>query len=158
MENNYKTIEFLSYIRNPLSEHSLTILYDANKVRYDRCQLYSDFVCSLLMIVFDTYMGDDFTNEEQRINHFNWCWDKNISNFKEEQIEFKSIIELKDYFKEFLVEVFYNVDGKESKPYIKENLISLWEFIFFFKKPKSQSDVDSFIEIYSIFDKSLKKD
>ena len=157
MENNYKTIEFLSYIRNPLSEHSLAILYDANKVRYDRCQLYSDFVCSLLMVVFDTYMGDEFTNEEQRIKHFNWCWDKNINNFKEEGIEFKSIIELKDYFKEFLIEVFYNIDEKESKPYIKENLISLWEFIFDFKKPKSQSDVDSFIEVYSIFDKSLKK-
>jgi hypothetical protein len=157
MGNRDKTLDFLSYIKNNLSEHTLIMLYDANKVRFDKCQLYSDFVCSLLLIVFDTYMGDEYTDKEQRISHFNWCWDKNISNFKEEGIIFKSIVELKDYFKEFLIEVYYNIEDKESKPYISENLISLWEYLFDYKKPKSQSDVDSFIEIYNIFEKSLKK-
>jgi hypothetical protein len=157
MGNRDKTLDFLSYIKNNLSEHTLIMLYDANKVRFDKCQLYSDFVCSLLLIVFDTYMGDEYTDKEQRISHFNWCWDKNISNFKEEGIVFKSIVELKDYFKEFLIEVYYNIEDKESKPYISENLISLWEYLFDYKKPKSQADVDSFIEIYNIFEKSLKK-
>jgi len=157
MGNRDKTLDFLSYIKNNLSEHTLIMLYDANKVRFDKCQIYSDFVCSLLLIVFDTYMGDEYTDKEQRISHFNWCWDKNISNFKEEGIIFKSIVELKDYFKEFLIEVYYNIEDKESKPYISENLISLWEYLFDYKKPKSQSDVDSFIEIYNIFEKSLKK-
>ena len=157
MGNRDKTLDFLSYIKNNLSEHTLIMLYDANKVRFDRCQLYSDFVCSLLLIVFDTYMGDEYTDKEQRITHFNWCWDKNINNFKEENIIFKSIEELKDYFKEFLVEVYYNIEDKDSKPYISENLISLWEYLFDYKKPKSQADVDSFIEIYNIFEKSLKK-
>jgi hypothetical protein len=157
MGNRDKTLDFLSYIKNNLSEHTLIMLYDANKVRFDKCQLYSDFVCSLLLIVFDTYMGDEYTDKEQRVSHFNWCWDKNISNFKEEGIIFKSIVELKDYFKEFLIEVYYNIEDKESKPYISENLISLWEYLFDYKKPKSQSDVDSFIEIYNIFEKSLKK-
>lgn len=157
MGNRDKTLDFLSYIKNNLSEHTLIMLYDANKVRFDRCQLYSDFVCSLLLIVFDTYMGDEYTDKEQRVTHFNWCWDKNINNFKEENIIFKSIEELKDYFKEFLVEVYYNIEDKDSKPYISENLISLWEYLFDYKKPKSQADVDSFIEIYNIFEKSLKK-
>jgi hypothetical protein len=157
MGNRDKTLDFLSYIKNNLSEHTLIMLYDANKVRFDRCQLYSDFVCSLLLIVFDTYMGDEYTDKEQRITHFNWCWDKNINNFKEENIIFKSIEELKDYFKEFLIEVYYNIEDKDSKPYISENLISLWEYLFDYKKPKSQADVDSFIEIYNIFEKSLKK-
>jgi hypothetical protein len=109
------------------------------------------------MLVFDTYLGDVITTEKQQIEHFNWCWDKNISNFKEEGIEFKSINELQSYFKEFMVEVFYAIEDKDDKPYINENLISLWEYIFDYKKPKSRSDIDSFIEIYNIFDKSLKK-
>jgi len=157
MGSKDNTLDFLSYIKNNLSEHTLSMLYDANKVKYDRCQLYSDFVCSLLHIVFDTYMGDEFTNKEERVNHFNWCWNKNIDNFKDENIHFKSLDELKDYFKEFLIEVYYNIEDKETKPYIKENLISLWEYLFDFKKPKTQADVDSFIEIYNIFEKSLKK-
>ena len=152
-----KTIEFLNYIKNPLSETSIAILYDANSVRFDKCQLYSDFVCSLLMLVFDTYLGDVITTEKQQIEHFNWCWNKNISNFKDEGIEFKSINELLSYFKEFMVEVFYAIEDKDDKPYINENLISLWEYIFDYKKPKSRSDIDSFIEIYNIFEKSLKK-
>jgi hypothetical protein len=152
-----KTIEFLNYIKNPLSETSIAILYDANSVRFDKCQLYSDFVCSLLMLVFDTYLGDVITTEKQQIEHFNWCWGKNISNFKDEGIEFKSINELQTYFKEFMVEVFYAIEDKDDKPYINENLISLWEYIFDYKKPKSRSDIDSFIEIYNIFEKSLKK-
>lgn len=152
-----KTIEFLNYIKNPLSETSIAILYDANSVRFDKCQLYSDFVCSLLMLVFDTYLGDVITTEKQQIEHFNWCWNNNITNFKAEGIEFKSINELQSYFKEFMVEVFYAIEDKDDKPYINENLISLWEYIFDYKKPKSRSDIDSFIEIYNIFDKSLKK-
>ena len=109
------------------------------------------------MLVFDTYLGDVITTEKQQIEHFNWCWNKNISNFKEEGIEFKSITELQNYFKEFMVEVFYAIEDKDDKPYINENLISLWEYIFDYKKPKSRSDIDSFIEIYNIFEKSLKK-
>lgn len=152
-----KTIEFLNYIKNPLSESSVAILYDANSVRFDRCQLYSDFVCSLLMIVFDTYLNDVITTEKQQLEHFNWCWNKNISNFKEESIEFTPIKELHNYFKEFTFEVYYAIEDKDNNEYINNNLILLWEYIFDYKKPKSRSDVDSFIEIYNIFEKSLKK-
>lgn len=152
-----KTIEFLNYIKNPLSESSVAILYDANNIRFDRCQLYSDFVCSLLMIVFDTYLNDVITTEKQQLEHFNWCWNKNISNFKEEGIEFIPIKELHSYFKEFTFEVYYAIEDKDNNEYINNNLILLWEYIFDYKKPKSRSDVDSFIEIYNIFEKSLKK-
>ena len=158
MENNKdKTIEFLNYIKNPLSETSINILYDANNVRYDKCQLYSDFIGSLLMIIFDTYMGDIITSEKQQLEHFDWCWNKNIDNFKEEDIIFDSNQELHDYFLEFMFEVYYSVGDKDDKPYINDNLIVLWEYIFDYKKPKSRSDVDSFIEIYNIFEKTIKK-
>jgi hypothetical protein len=152
-----KTIEFLNYIKNPLSESSIAILYDANSIRFDKCQLYSDFVCSLLMIVFDTYLSDVITTEKQQLEHFNWCWNKNISNFKEEDIIFTPIKELHDYFKEFTFEVYYAIEDKDNSEYVNTNLISLWEYIFDYKKPKSRSDIDSFIEIYNIFEKSVKK-
>ena len=147
----------MNYIKNPLSESSVAILYDANSIRFDKCQLYSDFVCSLLMIVFDTYLNDVITTEKQQLEHFNWCWNKNISNFKEEGIEFTPIKELQDYFKEFTFEVYYAIEDKDNNEYINNNLILLWEYIFDYKKPKSRSDIDSFIEIYNIFEKSLKK-
>ena len=109
-----KTIEFLNYIKNPLSETSIAILYDANSVRFDKCQLYSDFVCSLLMLVFDTYLGDVITTEKQQIEHFNWCWVTNKENFVKEGLLFDSK-KLYDYFLEFMLEMFYSIaDKKES--------------------------------------------
>ena len=153
---NKNKIRFMNYITSPLSDDSITILYSTNNVKYDRVNLYLDFILSLLHLSFDTYMGDDITERELRMKHFDWCWDKNIENFKNEAIEFKDNEELKSYFKEFMLEVFYNLEGKEHNPYVQDNIINLWTHIFNYKGVKSRADMDSFIEIYNIFDKSLK--
>lgn len=155
--NRKKSIEFLDYINNPLSDASITVIYKANNVKYDRCRLYSKFVRSLLMIIFDTYLGDSITDNNQRVEHFNWCWEENLLNFNKQGFIFDDLTELQDYFKEFMVEVYYSVENKEEKLFINDNLLSLWDFIFDFEKPKSRSDIDSFIEIYSLMEKSLKK-
>jgi hypothetical protein len=156
MSRNRNKLEFMSYITTPLSDDSITILYSTNNVKFDRVNLYLDFVLSLLHIVFDTYLGDDITNNKQQMKHFDWCWEKNINNFKKESIAFENNPELKNYFKEFMLEVFYNLDGKDNNPYVQNNIINLWTHILNYNGIKSRADVDSFIEIYNIFDKSLK--
>ena len=149
-----KTIEFLNYIKNPLSETSIAILYDANSVRFDKCQLYSDFVCSLLMLVFDTYLGDVITTEKQQIEHFNWCWDKVVNNFNEEGIRINSK-KLYNYFLEFMLEVFYNYEDKNVYGYIDNGILKIWYEVFIYDKQKTQADIDTMVEIYKIFEKSI---
>lgn len=156
-EKDNKIVNFLSYIKTPLSEQSINILYSTNNVRYDKCQLFSDYIQSLLITVFDTYMGDDIMDEEDRIEHFKWCWQKNNGNFKEEGIVFGHCDEAQDYFLEFMTEVFYSVKGKKDKPHIQLTIRSLWMSIFSYNKIKTRSDVDNFIDIYTILDKSLRK-
>jgi hypothetical protein len=156
MSGNKNKIRFMNYITSPLSDDSIAILYSTNNVKFDRVNLYLDFVMSLFNIVFDTYLGDDITSQEQQINHFEWCWDKNIVNFKKEDINFEDNDELKYYFREFTLEVFYNLDDKDNNPNVHRNILNLWSHIFNYKGIKSRADVDSFIEIYNIFDKSLK--
>ena len=146
----------MSYITTPLSDDSIAILYSTNNVKFDRVNLYLDFILSLLHITFDTYLGDDITNKNDQIKHFDWCWNKNIDNFKNESIVFGDYSDLKNYFKEFMLEVFYDLDSKENNPYVHNNIINLWAHIFNYNGIKSRADVDSFIEIYNIFDKSLK--
>ena len=153
---NKNKIKFMNYISTPLSDNSITILYSTNNVKYDRVNLYLDFVLSLLHLSFDTYMGDDITDYELRVKHFDWCWNKNINNFKEEGIIFQDNDELKSYFSEFMLEIFYNLDGKDNNPHVYYNIINLWVHIFNYNGTKSRADIDSFIEIYNIFDKSLK--
>jgi hypothetical protein len=157
MKNDRKTIENLKYIKQPLSEHGISMIYMANNIKYDRSMLYSDFVLSLLGLVFETYMGDEITNSSERIKHFNWCWDKNLDNFKKEGVIFTDVQNLNSYFLEFTFEVFYSLEDKENNKQVTSNIISLWKFMFQQDGKKSQSDVDSFIEIYNLFEKSLKK-
>ena len=149
-------INFINYMTKPLSEESINILYSTNNVKYDRVNLYLDFVLSLLHIIFDTYLGNDLTINEERIKHFDWCWDRNINNFKKEFIFFENEDELKIYYKEFMLEIYYNQEKNESNLNIQNNIINLWINIFNYKGIKTNNDMDSFIEIYNIFDKSLK--
>lgn len=152
---NKNRLQFMNYIATPLSDDTITILYSSNNVKFDRVELYFDFIISLLHLVFDTYLGDDITPKAGRIKHFNWCWDKNISNFKNEGIIFESNDDLKSYFREFTIEIFYNLGIKEDSN-VHQNIIKLWTHIFNYRGVKSRADIDSFIEIYNIFDKSLK--
>lgn len=150
------TQEFLSYITNPLSKTSIELLYSSNYIMFEKCDLYRDFVVSLSNLIFDTYMGDSITNDEQRLNHFKWCWNRTIKNFEIEGIYFGENPELFDYFLNFMVEVYYSVDEKNSDTNINHNIIKLWKYIFNYKIVKTRSDVDTFIDVYQMFEKSMK--
>jgi len=154
METSKKYANFLDYINSVLSRESIMVLYDANNIRYDRVQLFNDFVQSLLSIVFDTYMGDDVTSVEQQIDHFQWCWNKNIDNFTKEGIVFKSIT-LYDYFLAYILEIFYLSD-KKTLGISERTAKKLWLELFDYDKPKTNSDVDTFIEIYHLMESSLE--
>lgn len=153
--NTKKTLEFLSYINTPLSKGSINVLYNANKVNFERTQLYSDFIQSLITLVMDTYMGDEFTSPKQRVQHFNWCWFKNIDNFKEEGIQFRESKELYEYIKHDIVESYYMATDKGDENTYKDYLTKVWKYIFSYSSNKTRSDVEIFIKLYRLFEKSL---
>lgn len=155
MDNKSKKNNFLDYINNPISKESIAILYNANNIKFEKCELYSDFVQSLLLLVFDTYLGDDVTSVDQQIKHFKWCWDKNISNFTEEGLVFENKV-LFEYYLEFMLEVFYSSIDKKKYDQIEKNVLNLWNNIFDYNRIKTNSDIDTLVEIYRIFEKSLK--
>jgi hypothetical protein len=153
MNNKFDRLSFLAYINNPMSKESIAVLYASNNVKYERCVLYGDFIISLMKIVFSTYMGDEITNNEEQLSHFNWCWEKNVNNFLDyEGIKIDSKY-LYDYFLQFMIETFYSLTEKSEKT--NEDLIILWSDIFNYTKPKTNSDIDMMLELYKIFEKSL---
>jgi hypothetical protein len=156
MIDKNKTLKFLDYIGKPMSRESITVLYSANNIKYEKCELYNDFVQSLIFLIYDTYMGDDITNEKDKKNHFSWCWNKNVENFKKEGLTFENN-KLKNYFLEFMLEVYYPISKKEENQIALDNIIKLWSYIFDYNNNKSKSDVDTLIEIYNIFENSLNK-
>lgn len=148
-----KSRKFLDYINNPMSKESVMVVYDANGIKFEKCELYGDFVQSLFMMVFDTYMGDDVTNINEQIEHFNWCWNKNVLNFREEGMCFEGG-KLYEYFFAYMIEVFYP-SKKKPEDYTDKTSLRLWSEIFDYNRSKTNSDIDTFIEIYKIFENSL---
>jgi hypothetical protein len=150
-----KTVELLNYINTPMSRESILLLYTSHNVKYEKCELYGDFIQSLILLVFDTYMGDEITNEVEQRNHFKWCWDKNINNFKKEGIGIAST-RLYNYFLEFMVDVYYKTINKNENEKINTNILKLWQYIFDYNNNKSKSDVDTLLEVYKMFENSIE--
>lgn len=154
--NKFDKTSFLAYINTPISRESVELLYQSNNIVYEKCELYGDFVQSLLMLIFNTYMGDKHTDLDNQFKHFEWCWNKNIANFKEEGIIFNNP-KLYNYFLEFVFEVFYSNPDKDKYSDNEDGILSVWYDIFNYNSVKTNSDIDTLIEIYKIFDESLQK-
>ena len=110
-----KSSEFLNYINKPLDKENLSNLYSDNNIIYERSLIYQDFILSLIDLICETYMGYEITNEENKIKHFDCCWDKTIKNFNEENIHFTEKNGIYDYFFNFMFETFYLSKNKNDK-------------------------------------------
>jgi hypothetical protein len=149
-----KTAELLNYINKPMNRETISVIYANNKIKKDKCEIFNDFIQSLLKLIFDTYMGDDITDKFEQKNHFKWCWDKNVQNFAEKNIIIGDEASYK-YFIEFAFDVYYPTTRKDN-PQLTSKLLNIWGFIFNTANVKSKSDVDTFIEVYKLLDASLK--
>jgi hypothetical protein len=152
--SNFNKNSFLGYINNPITKEDMMLFYKENNIKYEKCELYSDFALSLIMTIFDTYMGDEVTNLDDQFKHFEWAWQKTILNFVEEGLDFETNL-LYEYFLEFMLEVYYPIINKKEIG-IDKKICKLWINIFDYHKIKTNSDIDALIEIYVIFEKSLK--
>jgi hypothetical protein len=152
--NKFNKSSFLGYINNPITKEDMMLFYKENNIKYEKCELYSDFALSLIMTIFDTYMGDDVTSLDDQFKHFEWAWQKTILNFVEEGLDFEGNL-LYEYFLEFMLEVYYPIVNKNEIT-IDKKISKLWLDIFDYHRIKTNSDIDALIEIYAIFEKSLK--
>lgn len=125
------------------------------EIKYEITELYGDYIHSLILLITETYLGDDITPDNQRINHFKWCWDKNISNFKEEGINFKDTKESYYYFLSLMVNSFYSVDKNDYEELVV-TLRIIWVTLFNFNSPRNINERTNFNKIYIILSKSLK--
>jgi len=145
--------EFLRYVLRPLTDEELTLLYRANNICYERCNLYSDFLQSLMALVKNTYLGDDVVlSIKDKESHFNWCLNKIIENFKLETINFTKTTDLYELLYSYSFDFFYNEKDKDN---LTDKMIKYWEHIFKYSAIKTKSELDTMVDIYKIMEKSL---
>ena len=59
------------------------------------------------------------------------------------------------YFLEFTLELYYSDPKKDEE--LNKTLYIIWSNIFNYEREKSNADIDTLLELYKIFEISLKK-
>lgn len=120
----------------------------------EKSEVYYDFLFSLLTLIDETYLGSDVIKTQgDMINHFNWCFNKVTDNFEQERIFFIPKSTHYEYLWFFFYKGFY-MCTTENKT---EILIDYFKLLFNFTRIKTQSELESFTDMYKIFDQNLKK-
>lgn len=139
-----------------MSKENTELTYKAHGITFERCELYGDITQSLILLIFDTYMGDDVTSPMQQIQHFNWCWNRNMKNFKVEGVLYNSD-NLYNYFLEFMRGVFYSMTKKDESKTLFDNVLKVWLYIFDYNIDKSAADLNRMVEVFQLFDEAFER-
>lgn len=144
--------KLIRHMTKALSLIQIELIYTSNNVIYERVELYRDFTLTLDDLIESTYFGHDMLNFDDRVNHFNWCWDKACNLLDLKTIDFKNNLKLYIYFHDLYFEVFYN---EESTKHIEVK--NYWPTLFNCYIQKTRSEIDKFLYLYKIFEESYTK-
>jgi len=153
---NYNVDKFLKYMARPLPLPSIELVYSSNNVAFERVDMYRDFILTFTDLILTTYMGDDITDAEDQFKHFNWCWNKASDIMSYSSITFRENEDGFTYFSSFFFDNFYTLD-KEVEDLRISSIGNIWRFIFDYNVEKSRSELDNFITLYKVFEKTYKK-
>jgi hypothetical protein len=151
---------FFNYITKPLNPEDVDVWFRVNNIIPEKLELFSDFSHSLNITIVDTYLGENtlpnetkiIMSEDDNVKHFDWCWNKTISSFEKENINFSIKGEHYDYFQSFFNDIFYN----QSDDKIRKSIGNFFSDLFDIKKPFTKSDLDMISTIYKTLDRNLK--
>jgi hypothetical protein len=154
MKNKFRTtIDLIEFVSKPMRKEDVLILYRVNNVTPEKTELYLDFIQSLYNLVTSTYLGDDVMDLKATRKHFSWCWNTVVTSFRKENIYFEDNIEIYSYFSSLFTESFYEEEDK-SDDNIKQ-LIEFWSSTFRYTPIKTRSELETFFDLYKLFDKSI---
>ena len=150
---------FFNYITKNLDPEEVDIWFRGNNIIPEKMELYYDFSYSLFLLIKKTYLGDNQSNNETKVEmtdedntkHFKWCWDKTLYNFKKESIEFQDKGDHYDYFQSLFGELYY----KQNKDAVRNSIDMFFNDLFSREKPFTQVDLDLIYNIYKTLDKNL---
>ena len=150
---------FFQFITKPIPKEEVEIWFNVNNMIPEKGELFFDFCYSLYTLMQQTYLGDEDSPSETKIQmedddkkkHFLWCWNKTIDNFKKENLFFQENGDHFEYFETFFLELFYHQKSDDVKNSIKKFIIELFDK----DKTFTRSDLDLYTEIYKLLNKHL---
>ena len=141
---------FYNWMSMPVPFSEVEIWFSVHNMIPERIELFGVVFTSLAYSIIDTYFGEDnyetkvVMSESDKKNHFDWCWDKLIKDFENENILIDSDGEHKEYLWNFFLDSFYT----QPQVNIREAIPEFIEELFNLEKPFAKSDLDILTELY----------
>ena len=67
--------QFLKYVTEQVTMEEMDLWLRAHNISADKSGLFFDFICSLYLLIQDTFLGEDsIVTLEDKKGHFTWCW------------------------------------------------------------------------------------
>lgn len=130
------------------------VFYDMTQEKMD---LYKDFACDLVNEVHKTFLGSDVMGDKECKEHFEWCWNKKIEEFKKEGIYFDHDCNLKQFMWESFNDLYYSYSDDVENYKVRDNMMIMWNFIFDHSKmDKSKGELENTVSVYNKFENCLK--
>lgn len=149
-----KREEYTEHQTTDKYRHQIDVWYRAYNIHREKIELFYDFLSSLHELVDNTFLGIDVLyKESDQHNHFNWCWEKVLSDFSKEKIYFKEKGTHYEYFWNLFYGAYYSIKLDEEPPRIGEYFFKLFDF----RHRKSRSELDMLTEVYKLLEQNLKK-
>ena len=136
-----------------MEERDILLLLKINGFTVERANLLLDFVQSITQKIVRTYLGDTLMTTED-ICRAPALQISVLKDFSKENIFFNKKGSLYDYFLSFFNEIFYLEQEKEEKKFQKTLYFIINSFNY--KRLKTKSEIDSFLDLYKIFNKSFE--
>ena len=149
---------FFKWMSKPVPQDEVIVWFSVNNIIPEKVELYGDIFKGLFHIMVDTYLGNEESetkiklSQEDKQNHFEWCWNTLIKTFRKENIQIKSNGDHKEYFKQFFLDSFYN----QSQENVRISIPEFLKDVFDVEKPFSKSDLDILTELYKLIEKNME--
>jgi len=153
MDNKNKIANYLDI---NIPKHVVIDILKTNNIDFNRLEVYYDFIYDLDRKIMRTYLGDQYLNGTQRVEHFNYAFNKVNEKYKKYNIDYYYNSELYSYFLEFYTSYFYNIEDKKDKEGTLNKLHLVWGKLFDINSDKTRGDIDTLITLYYIFNISLE--
>lgn len=148
---------FFEWMVKPIPKDEIETWFNIHNIHNEKIQLFGDIFISLYYLISDTYFDEEsvetkiILTTKQNAEHFEWCWNRLIEHFKQENIIIEVHGEHRDYIESFFLDTFYspiNDTVKNSLPtFLKQTFRMYGRF--------TKSDLDILTEIYKLMDKSI---
>jgi len=123
--------------------------YEKYKIYYERNELYYSFFLKLFSRIEETYLGDDVLDKQEIAKeHFKWCYNKTIDDFKSDDFIIINDGPLFDYLWFFFYNSFYKMPNNDNV----KNIHIFFKSLFNYAKNKSNIEKDTYKFLYKLFE------